>query len=212
MTAITGVLELRSGLNPSGQLVVSIYKVVIKANIEFSCVKKKGQTARDIHKKLESFRTENPRVFWQYIRKVSDEVQDESTIIPLDRFADHFRKLNDGALPGSPVNAIPGHEYNDVTDDEISVEEVKSAINGLKKHKAPGMDTLDPPVYKSFTEPLINHLTMLYNQVLSSGEYPSTWSVGKIKPIFKNGSKSDPNNYRGISLLNVMAKLLSIED
>ena len=99
---------------------------------------------------------------------------------------------------------------NDVTDDEISVEEVKSAINGLKKYKAPGIDTLDPPVYKSFTEPLINHLTMLYNQVLTSGEYPSTWSVGKIKPIFKNGSKSDPNNYRGISLLNVMAKLFSI--
>ena len=38
MTAITGVLELRSGLNPSGQLVVSVYKVVIKAIIEFSCV------------------------------------------------------------------------------------------------------------------------------------------------------------------------------
>ena len=38
MTAITGVLELRSGLNPSGQLVVSLYKVVIKAIIQFSCV------------------------------------------------------------------------------------------------------------------------------------------------------------------------------
>ena len=31
MTANNGVLELRSGLNPSRQLVVSIYKVAIKA-------------------------------------------------------------------------------------------------------------------------------------------------------------------------------------
>ena len=38
MTTITGVLELRSGLNPSGQLVVSLYKAVVKAIIEFSCV------------------------------------------------------------------------------------------------------------------------------------------------------------------------------
>ena len=38
MTAITGVLELRSRLNSSGQLAVSVYKVVIKAIIEFSCV------------------------------------------------------------------------------------------------------------------------------------------------------------------------------
>ena len=113
----------------------------LKKQLKTLIRKKKRQTARDIHNKLESFRTENPRVFWQYIRKVSDKVQDESTKIPLERFADHFRKLNDGPLPGSPVNAIPGHEYND---DEISVEEVKSAINGLKKHKAPGIDTLDP--------------------------------------------------------------------
>ena len=33
MTAITGVLELRSGLNPSGKLVVSLYKVVLKTII-----------------------------------------------------------------------------------------------------------------------------------------------------------------------------------
>ena len=38
MTAITGVLQLQSGLNPSRQLVVSVYKVVIKAIIEVSCV------------------------------------------------------------------------------------------------------------------------------------------------------------------------------
>ena len=38
MTTITGVLELRSGLNPNGQLVVSLYKVAIKAIIELSRV------------------------------------------------------------------------------------------------------------------------------------------------------------------------------
>ena len=38
MAAITGVLQLRSGLNSSGQLVLSLYKVDIKAIIEFSCV------------------------------------------------------------------------------------------------------------------------------------------------------------------------------
>ena len=38
MTAITGVLGLRSGMILSGQLVVSPCKVVIKTIIEFSCV------------------------------------------------------------------------------------------------------------------------------------------------------------------------------
>ena len=39
MIAITRVLELRSGLNPSRQLVVSLYKVAKKVILEFSCVK-----------------------------------------------------------------------------------------------------------------------------------------------------------------------------
>ena len=38
MISITCVLELRSGLNPSGQLVVSLYKVVIKSHYRvFMC-------------------------------------------------------------------------------------------------------------------------------------------------------------------------------
>ena len=171
--------------------------------------KKKRQATRDIHKKLEDFRTKNPRAFWQYLKKTSDLDKVETIHIPLDRMTDHFRGLNDGPLPSPLVSAIPGHEFNEVTDDEISVEEVKSAINRLKKHKAPGIDALGSPVYKSFTEPLINHLTGLFNQVLRSGAYPNAWAVGVIKPIFKNGIRSDPSNYRGITLLNVMAKLFS---
>ena len=68
-------------------------------------------------------------------------------------------------------------------------------VNRLKKHKAPGIDALGSPVYKSFTEPLINHLTGLFNQVLRSGAYPNAWAVGVIKPIYKNGIRSDPSNY-----------------
>ena len=35
------------------------------------------------------------------------------------------------------------------------------------------------------------------------------WSESIIVPIFKTGSKSDPSNYRGISLINVMYKIFS---
>lgn len=33
--------------------------------------------------------------------------------------------------------------------------------------------------------------------------------MGVIRPVFKNGNKSDPGNYRGITFLNVMAKLFT---
>ena len=50
MTAITGVLELQSGLNPNGYLVVSLYRVAIKAIIVFMCTirRKKNTTSYDV--------------------------------------------------------------------------------------------------------------------------------------------------------------------
>ena len=46
--------------------------------------------------------------------------------------------------------------------------------------------------------------------MLKYGITPKAWSLGIIKPIYKNkGSPSDPNNYRGITLLSCVGKLFT---
>jgi hypothetical protein len=46
--------------------------------------------------------------------------------------------------------------------------------------------------------------------VLESGIVPDDWCMGMIKPLFKNkGSKDDPDNYRGITLLSCISKLFT---
>ena len=53
-------------------------------------------------------------------------------------------------------------------------------------------------------------LTNYFNLVLFSGVVPESWTVGVIKPLFKNkGSINDPNNYRGITLLSCCGKLFT---
>ena len=49
----------------------------------------------------------------------------------------------------------------------------------------------------------------LFNQVFSSGQFPIAWTEAIIQPLHKKGNTQDPNNYRGISLLNVCSKLYS---
>ena len=50
--------------------------------------------------------------------------------------------------------------------------------------------------------------TKLFNLILCSGKTPDEWSIGMIKPIFKQkGSSDDPDNYRGITILNCFGKL-----
>ena len=50
----------------------------------------------------------------------------------------------------------------------------------------------------------------VYNEIFNSGIYPESWSKGLIVPIYKKGEISDPNNYRGITLISTFAKIFSL--
>ena len=51
-------------------------------------------------------------------------------------------------------------------------------------------------------------MLMIFNNILLLEYFPSSWAVGNIVPIFKSGDKNDTNNYRGITILSCMGKLL----
>jgi len=52
-------------------------------------------------------------------------------------------------------------------------------------------------------------LLKLYNNVFSSGNYPSAWGEVIITPVLKGGSPDDCKNYRGITLTNIITKVYS---
>lgn len=50
----------------------------------------------------------------------------------------------------------------------------------------------------------------LFNLILTTGHIPEQWTLGKIKPIYKNkGDASDPDNYRLITILSCLGKLFT---
>ena len=91
----------------------------------------------------------------------------------------------------------------------ISVSEVQAAIKALKDNKAAGSDGLSSEFF-GYSAPCVLHfVTEYFNKLFNTGTVPSEWSESVILPIFKNGEVNSPNNYRGISLLNVGGKLYS---
>jgi hypothetical protein len=52
-------------------------------------------------------------------------------------------------------------------------------------------------------------ILIIINLVYSEERVPEEWKNSTIVAIFKKGDKKDPNNYRGIALINTMLKILS---
>ena len=91
---------------------------------------------------------------------------------------------------------------------EIMIEEVKYSINKLRNTTSRGPDGLDARFVKFVCDEIAEPLTHIYNLSIRTGTFPNRLKEASVIPIFKDGDMTDPNNYRPISLLNVLSKIL----
>ena len=96
---------------------------------------------------------------------------------------------------------------SDTLNEPFSLDELNSAISGLKSGKASSFDMVSNEIIKSLSSMCKNFLLTLFNHCLSTGIY--LWSRNVITPIHKKGSYSNPDNYRAIAVSSCIGKLLS---
>lgn len=83
-------------------------------------------------------------------------------------------------------------------DYQITEEELLLKIQALQPGKASAPDGILNEMLKFSSHKQKAAMLKLFNSILNTGYFPDIWSKGIITPIFKNGNKFDPNNYRGI--------------
>ena len=103
---------------------------------------------------------------------------------------------------------IQEHIFNEL-DNKITIKEISKAISSLKNNKAGGFDSVLNEMLKYGQCYLLNSFSKLFNAVLTTGNFPKSWAKGFIVPLFKNGHKGDPSNYRGITIGSNVAKLFT---
>ena len=112
---------------------------------------------------------------------------------------------NSSPLPPSEDLHLPSTTVNDIT---ITECDVYKALTSLDPTKAMGTDGIGPKLLKhcalAITEPTYH----LFCLSLSHQVIPNEWKFHQITPIHKSGDRSNVKNYRPISLLCVISKVL----
>ena len=91
----------------------------------------------------------------------------------------------------------------------VDETDVLNHLNNLATDKACGLDNLPAVFLKSIAEHISKPLTHIYNLSILQNKVPSTWKQSRITPIYKGtGERSNMNNYRPISILPILAKIM----
>ena len=103
---------------------------------------------------------------------------------------------------------ITVNELQDIIfNSEVTDEEIIKAIQALKRGKSGGGDELIPELFICPIDLILPIINCLFNRIFNTGDFPPSWEVSILVTLFKKGDINNPNNYRGISLLDVVGKI-----
>ncbi|MCG7882888.1 MAG: hypothetical protein JAY96_15005, partial [Candidatus Thiodiazotropha endolucinida] len=174
----------------------------------------------------ESF-TNNKKDFWHLIRHFTKKKNTTTTIPPLSTVLpsgetkynvsdtekanclnDYFTSISsidDSNVRLPPFTALTEQSLERI---EITVQEVKDIIDSLCVNKASGPDLISHRMLKGVSSAISVPLSMMFNRFLLECEFPDDYKSSLVIPLFKKGESNLPTNYRPVSLLSSVGKIM----
>ena len=165
----------------------------------------------------------NPKVFW----KTTKYLNSQKSTIPVLKDA-HGQPVSDDSGKAALLNeffakcfntSIPKLEDWTTVDFDLDPsycpeeflcdeEEVLDLLLSLDTTKANGSDGISATMLKSTVYSIAPQITKLFNKSIMSGKLPSSWKLSSVVPVPKGNDNTNVANYRPISLLPIISKLL----
>ena len=196
------------------------YSRYIKARNE--CTREVKAAKRLFEKNIANNCKKDPKCFWKFVRNKFNTNSSVGTLLSQhdQLVTDDEDKANilntffSGVFTSESLSDLPSMESavksngTSICDICITPLAVQDRLSKIEPNKAFGPDGISPRVLKELSTQLALPICILFNKSLESGVLPMDWKSAIITAIFKKGSKSDPNNYRPVSLTCVLCKLL----
>ena len=192
---------------------------------------KKRKMWSEFGEKMENDSKENQKLFYKTLKSIRKgsptetvRIKDKSgnmlieTADIMKRWREYFQELLQSQNAEHPKanNTNKTSEENsnnfkeDDHDDFVTEEELQEIISKLKNGKTPGWDKVTTEMFKCMGKEGVRMLLEIYNRIWNEERIPQDWKTALIVPIYKNGDRSNCNNYRGITLLSTAMKVFEV--
>ena len=186
------------------------------------------------NKKLLSENANNPKKFWKCIKNIiplGSTSKSSSSVpfvhSPLEKetvsaskvqvfcnfFANIARSLKQKSIPLKDFTwQVPKFMRLRTTGsfkfDYVSKVSIENQLNKLKENKTCGIDNLPTRLLKDSATVISQPLAYLINLSLQTSTIPQEWKTARVTPLHKSGDTTNTDNYRPISVLPILSKVL----
>ena len=172
-------------------------------------------TCTDMQRRI---REEGRNSIWRAVRSVVDgkKVDRKLPNVTPNRLNEYFVSVgprvagevrNTGEIPDLPCR-LPRVGACAMELVPLTLSELRAVIFGMNRSGACGEDGISIPIIRASFDGIGMVFLHLVNSSISLSDVPSSWKHSLVSPIHKSGDSSNPSNYRPISIVPVIAKIV----
>ena len=163
----------------------------------------------NINENLDELKTTDSKMYWKTIHMLIKNERSANTMPPLRDRDNNFNLSYDCFEKAGILNRhfCSVSDLNDRNKD-LPPFEVLDMISTLDAKKAVGPDIISNKMFIAVTVQISKPLCILFNKSLHHNIFLTDWKLAHAIPLFTAGDKAFPSNYRPVSLLSCVSKLL----
>ena len=178
----------------------------------------------NIEYNLNDLNSSNPKQYWKIVKMlVKNNTKSCETIPPLRKQdqslsvsdVDKANVLNDYFVSISTIDdshtTLPDFilkTNSSLNNIRITDREISDILLNLNVNKATGPDEISHRMLKETHSTICQPLCILFNRSMQENSYPNCWKLANVMPLFKKGDHDTPSNYRPISLISCVGKVM----
>lgn len=156
--------------------------------------------------KTEIGNVKNSKEFWKTVKKLKG-FKKHTNPIAVDTWEQYLQNFYGSEISSETDFYDARHP---ILDRDIDKKELDMILQKLKTNKTPGSDGIAYEFFKNLDSEVGKPaLLQTLNKIMNGSSIPDAWGEIKLSLIFKKGDPQNPDNYRGIALINSITKILT---